>query len=783
MEKLLSKLNPAQREAAVYTEGPQLIVAGAGSGKTRTLTYKIAYLLKLGYKPRRILALTFTNKAAEEMRSRIDSLLGDNYSRHLWMGTFHSIFGKMLRIDAEKIGFTANYTIYDSSDSASMIKSIIKEFKLDNEKYNYKNIQSRISNAKNKLITAEAYAANQDYITEDTKEGRGEFFKIYLEYAKRCKQANVMDFDDLLLYTNILFKISKDSLEKFRGMFDYILVDEYQDTNFAQYLIVKKLSEIHRKLCVVGDDAQSIYSFRGARIQNILNFKNDYPDYKLFKLEQNYRSTKNIVEAANSLIAKNLNQISKILFSENESGSLIKVRRSLDDNQEGYDIGMAIREYCNKENFEFSDFAVLYRTNAQSRIFEDAFRALNIPHKVYGALSFYQRKEIKDVFAYLKLIINHNDPESFKRIINYPARRIGSTTVEKIFEFASKNNVSIWEVVSKINDLYEIKISNETRRHITGFVTFINDMANKLHLIDAYDFIVELVNRSGINNDLLADKTQEGISRYENLQELLNSVKNFVEKRKKSDQASSISAEDYLQDIVLYSDLEEDDDDENESKNVVSLMTVHAAKGLEFKNVFIVGAESELFPSGLSKFSMEEFEEERRLFYVAMTRAMKNLIISYADKRFRFGRIIYMAPSDFLYDIDNQYLDWPDKYDEDEPDTDFERELNNFYSNNIDFVNNKLVIQNQSEKKGPPKIKNPKPENLVSISKIDKILGGNESVNTDIYAEGMLVLHEKFGQGVITKINVIDRKKRADILFDDYGIKTLLLEYAKLQII
>lgn len=782
MEKLLSELNQAQREAVLYCDGPQLIVAGAGSGKTRTLTYKIAYLLKKGVKPERILALTFTNKASEEMRARIDNLLGLDLSRKLWMGTFHSIFGRILRIEAEKIGFTSSYTINDASDSANMVKSIIREFKLSEENYKYRVIYSRISLCKNNMIIPEAYAANQDCINLDINENRPEFYNIYQEYVSRCRKSNVMDFDDLILYTNILFKINKDSLEKFRNLFDYILVDEYQDTNFAQYLIIHKLSKKHRKICVVGDDAQSIYSFRGARIQNILNFKSDYPDCRLFKLEQNYRSTQRIVRAANSLIAKNKEQIPKVLFSEKAEGSLIVVHESSSDQQEGYDVGTLILKMIDEKNYNYSDFAVLYRTNAQSRIFEEVFRNYEIPYRVYGALSFYQRKEIKDVLAYARVVVNVNDTEALKRIINYPSRKIGLRTVEKVFELAAANEVTVWDILSN-----PIKYGNyfgtSAISGINSFVSLINSLREKINVINAYDFFVELVNRSGINDDLRRDTTSEGVSRYENLQELLNSVKSYVKKRHKYETDELRTAVNFLHEVSLLTGPEEDESEE-EQKNKVTLMTVHAAKGLEFKNVFIVGVEDELFPSWIVKSEPSELEEERRLFYVAMTRAMENLHIFHARRRFRYGKTIEMHRSQFIDEIDSKYLFFinpPQQNDDDDDEDDdyisFEDEYNGYWNNSFSESNKRQI--NYTNK---PNYGNLSRKNLISINKYHNT-ASFINANFEDLCEGRKVFHENFGEGIIKEVFSVNNSTRAKIDFGGNGIRTIILDAQKLKII
>lgn len=773
-ERLLKELSPAQKEAVEYTGGPQLIVAGAGSGKTRVLTYKIAYLISKGVNPYRILALTFTNKASEEMKIRIDNLLGYEASRSIWMGTFHSIFGRMLRIDADKIGFTRNFTIYDSADSLNLIKSLIKELNLNDDSYKPKSVAARISNAKNNLVTAEAYAQNNDFLIDDAKENREHFNVIFTKYSQRCKLSNVMDFDDMLLYTNILFKTQPETLNKYRNMYDYILVDEYQDTNFAQYLIIKKLSEMHRKLCVVGDDAQSIYSFRGAKIQNILNFKNDYDDYKLFKLEQNYRSTQNIVDAANSLIEKNTKQIPKKIFSEKDKGSKIRIEKSMTDGLEGISVAENISRMCLEEHYNYSDFAILYRTNAQSRIMEEALRKFNIHYKIFGGLSFYQRKEIKDIIAYIRLSVNHNDIEAFRRIINYPSRKIGTTSVDRILSFSNDSGIPLWDIIKDSNS-YNININAGTKARISGFAYLIQEFSDKVEEINAYDFIAELVNKSGINHDLFSDKSPEGVSRYENIQELLNGVKDFCETKKNDIKNSNISVVDYLENIAILTDNENDKDVEN--KDRVSLMTIHSAKGLEFKNVFIVGAEENLFPNAMAAQSLNELEEERRLFYVAITRAMENLFVCYCVNRFKFGSMTSMEPSRFIKELNPEYVEWPAL----------------MPNNKLDFSEDRKKYSDFGFKeKIMPKIKTvpePKPymptkqRKLVSIDKIKEEQQPASNNPPSDYIPGMNIKHSSFGTGTITEIIGNGMDSKALILFDNGQTKTLLLKFAKLEIL
>lgn len=770
--RILKELNEAQRDAVKYSEGPQLVIASAGSGKTRVLTYKIAYLISQGISPNRILALTFTNKASDEMKVRIDKLLGYEASRSIWMGTFHSIFGRMLRIDSDKIGFTRNFTIYDSADSLNLIKSIIKELNLNDDYYKPKAVCARISSAKNNLITAEAYAQNSDYLIEDEKENRKHFSTVFTKYSQRCRQSNVMDFDDLLVYTNILFKLHKDVLEKYRDRFSYILVDEYQDTNFAQYLIIKRLSEIHRKLCVVGDDSQSIYSFRGAKIQNILNFKNDYEDYKLFKLEQNYRSTQTIVKAANSLIVKNTQQIPKTIFSEKDAGNKIKVEKAMTDGLEGIIVAETVSKMMLTDHYNPSDFAILYRTNAQSRIMEESLRKFNIPYKVYGGLSFYQRKEIKDIIAYVRLTINHNDIEAFRRIINYPARKIGNTTVDKILNYSINTGISVWELISQPH-AYNMNVNSGTCNRIKEFSSLIKYFSEKIDFVNAYDFITELVNKSGINHDLFSDKTPEGVSRYENIQELLNGVRTFCETKQNEEIFNGTSIIDYLENVSILTDIETEDD---ENPDKLSMMTIHSAKGLEFTNVFIVGVEENLFPNALSAMSLIELEEERRLFYVAITRAKENLVICYSTNRYRFGNMTSMQPSRFIKEINSDFLDWPLK-DKNNPVVDFSQDRKNYAAYSY-----KDKTQNKSTENIKPYI-HPKQKKLVRINEISSTKDTNTIVNISEYIPGMRIKHNSFGEGIIEIITEAGEDTKAKVIFDSGDVKTLLLKYAKLEIL
>ncbi|HYQ58647.1 MAG TPA: UvrD-helicase domain-containing protein, partial [Draconibacterium sp.] len=649
----LQNLNGAQKEAVLRTEGPALVIAGAGSGKTRVLTYRIANLLKQGARPSSILALTFTNKAAREMKERIAKVVGEKTARYLWMGTFHSIFSRILRAEHETIGYPSNFTIYDSADSKSLIKTIIKSFQLDDKIYKPGVVAGRISMAKNNLITPNAYVNSSEIRSADKSMRMPQIAQIYKEYAKRCFLSGAMDFDDLLLKTNLLFRDHPEILKKYQERFGYVMVDEYQDTNYSQYLIVKKLAAAHKNICVVGDDAQSIYSFRGARIENILNFKSDYPEHRIFKLEQNYRSTQTIVNAANSIIAKNKRQIPKKVFSENATGKLIKIISALTDNEEGFLVAQEIARLQLSEHYKSEDFAILYRTNAQSRIFEESLRKRNIPYKIYGGLSFYQRKEIKDLLSYLRMTINPADNEALKRIINYPARGIGATTLSKLEAAAINNETSIWKVITDLPTINHANLNKGTTGKIQSFVALIEKFRQLAQNSDAFDTAKTIAEQTGILKELYTDKSPEGLSRHENIQELLNGIQEFSINAKETGEPEKL--ENYLEDVALLTD---QDNEKEEDKNKVTLMTVHSSKGLEFKNVFVVGMEENLFPSNQNGDNKPEtLEEERRLFYVALTRAEENACFTYANQRYRWGNLDFCTPSRFLEDIDEEFLD------------------------------------------------------------------------------------------------------------------------------
>ena len=750
----LETLNPAQLDAVKNVDGPTMVIAGAGSGKTRVLTFRIAYLMEKGIDPFNILSLTFTNKAAKEMKERIGSIIGDTDSRNITMGTFHSVFARILRHHSEKLGYPSNFTIYDTQDSRSLLRTIIKELKLDDKVYKVAMVGSRISSAKNNLISAVAYETNSDVINEDRQSGRPRLFEIYKAYEKRCFLAGAMDFDDLLFKTNVLLRDFPDVLHFYQHRFKYILVDEYQDTNYSQYLLVKKLAAVFQNICVVGDDAQSIYSFRGANIQNILNFKTDYPDYKIFKLEQNYRSSQNIVNAANSVIAKNKDQIQKNVWTSNEVGQKIKVIRTLTDNEEGKLIAQQIFETKQNETANNSDFAILYRTNAQSRSFEEALRKHGLPYKIYGGLSFYQRKEIKDILAYYRLTANHQDEEAFKRIINYPKRGIGNTTIEKIIVAANHYSVSLWEIIESPAQ-YPTEIASGTRTKLNQFVTHIKSFAVDLDKKDAYTLAQHIAVTSGILKDLYADKSPEGVSRYENIQALLSGIKEFTTSVSEGETAF---LSDFMVDVALLTDA---DNEKDEDKDKVSLMTIHASKGLEFPYVFVVGLEENLFPSQMALNSRTELEEERRLFYVAITRAEKNCTLSFATSRYRWGNLITSESSRFIEEIDPQYLELSTPY------KSGGRSLNQ--TNLVNKTVGRIPAQT-----GPKR-------RLTKMSDAPKAKAGPTADSLDLKV-GYNVKHERFGKGKIVALEGSPPTK-ATVFFPKVGNKQLLLKFAKLDVI
>ncbi len=749
----LSELNESQLAPVIHKEGPMIVVAGAGSGKTRVLTHRIINLMLKGVDPFSILALTFTNKAAREMKERIISLVGSSEAKNIWMGTFHSIFARILRNEAEKLGYTSRFTIYDTQDSDRIISSIIKDFLLDKDLYKYKEIRNRISMFKNNLITVNAYENNSDLVEYDLVSRRPKMGEIYKEYVERCFRSGAMDFDDLLLKTNELLNLYPEVLAKYQNQFRYILVDEYQDTNHSQYIIIKALSDKFQNICVVGDDAQSIYSFRGANIRNIIDFQKDYSDVKIYRLEQNYRSTKNIVNAANSVIKYNKNKIDKVVWTANGEGQKIKIRRCLTDGEEARYISRTIKKFVNQENKKNSDFVILYRTNAQSRSIEDAFRKSSIPYRIYGGLSFYQRKEIKDILAYLRVIVNPNDEESFKRIINYPTRGIGLTTIDKIIVGARENSISFFEALERSKEL-KFSIPSKTLYKIENFLTFIKSLQFQSNKLNAFEMVEIVVKKTNFLEELKKESTIDSIAKTENVQELVNGMRDFVEaQREIVDSTGSLN--EFLEDIALATDF--DKNIENESDKV-SLMTIHLAKGLEFPIVFIVGLEEDLFPSALSLSSRSDLEEERRLFYVALTRAKSIIFISYAQSRYRWGKLIESESSRFLKEIDSEYV-------EHEQSNDFE-------------------LYNKFQKKQIRK----KPLNFIGLNNKKKLSRVNSSENisnhsTNIISisEGDKVEHERFGIGVVIKIEGSGGNKSALINFKNSGSKKLLLRFAKLS--
>lgn len=775
----LDGLNTAQKEAVLQTEGPVMVIAGAGSGKTRVLTYRIAHLMQKGVDPFNILALTFTNKAAKEMKKRIGEIVGEGEARNLWMGTFHSVFARILRSEAEKLHYPSNFTIYDTQDSKSLIKSIIKDLGLDDKIYKPGLVLHRISSAKNNLLSAAAYNNNTTIQSEDRQSAKPRIGEIYTAYERRCFKSSAMDFDDLLFKTNILLRDFPDVLYKYQHRFKYLLVDEYQDTNFSQYLIVKKLGALNENICVVGDDAQSIYAFRGANIQNILNFQKDYSDTKVFKLEQNYRSTKNIVQAANQVIEHNQDQLKKEVWTDNVGGNKIKVSRSLTDNEEGNLVANSIIETKLNQQAKNSDFAILYRTNAQSRSMEEALRKKDVPYRIYGGTSFYQRKEIKDLLAYCRLTINPNDEESLKRVINYPARGIGKTSLDRISLKANEEEKSMWEVISSPL-LQQININSGAQSKILSFVDMIRNFQLQSKKKNAYDLVEEIAKSSTILSDLFADKTPEGIARYDNIQELLNGVKDFVENTETENEDKSLAV--FLQDIALLTDADKDKEDDG---NKVSLMTIHAAKGLEFPYVYIVGLEENLFPSQMSLTSRPDLEEERRLFYVALTRAEREVNLSYASSRYRWGSLIYCEPSRFIEEIDEEFLEYNEP--KENPIRTFDSERSSYFkANRSNFNKTKPVGMSKVAKKDPKKASEkviPPHKKMVSIDNAKRPVDPSFAASASKIEKGMRVEHLRFGKGLVTDMEGQDPNRKATIKFDQVGEKQLLLKFAKLRIL
>ena len=754
MEDYLSQLNESQKLPTIHKNGPIMVIAGAGSGKTRVLTYRIAYLMEMGVDPFSILALTFTNKAAREMKSRISLIVGEEKSKNLWMGTFHSIFARILRSEAELLGYSSNFTIYDTQDSERLLATIIKELKLDKDLYKYRNIRNRISSLKNNLVTIKAYLSNQELIQQDNEARRPMFGKVYQTYVNRCFKASAMDFDDLMLKTNELLNRFPEVLAKYQERFKYIHVDEYQDTNHSQYLIIKALADRYENLCVVGDDAQSIYGFRGANIENILSFQKDYLNSTVYRLEQNYRSTQNIVNAANSVIKNNINKLDKNVWTENEEGDKIQINESITDSEEGRYVASSIFENKNNLRLDNDSFAVLYRTNAQSRSIEDALRRKNISYQIYGGLSFYQRKEIKDILAYLRVIINPSDEESIKRILNYPTRGIGQTTVDKLLIYSNENNISLFKTLELLENI-DININNGTKTKLIDFLNLIKSFQLRNKSLNALEIIDEVLKRIGVINLLKAEGTPESVSRIENIEELLNAVKDFIEGQEDVINSEG-SLNEFLEDVALISEL---DKDINETQKKVSLMTIHLSKGLEFSHVYIVGLEEDLFPSALSSSTRSDLEEERRLFYVALTRAEKKITLTHAKTRYRWGKLNDCEPSRFIKEIENKYT-------------------------NHNFSKTKSLFQTSSASNS---LRFKKPEKKSNLKPLGKTRNVNQkSIGNSDYTDlkiGDFIIHNRFGKGVVIETEGLGYDKKAEVKFDTSGVKKILLKFAKYEIV
>ena len=773
MQQYISQLNEAQQQPVFQKDGPMIIIAGAGSGKTRVLTVRISYLMSLGVDAFNILALTFTNKAAREMKKRIADIVGTNEAKNLWMGTFHSVFARILRSEADKLGFPSNFTIYDTQDSVRLISAIIKEMQLDKDIYKPKQILGRISSYKNSLITVKAYLNNPELQEQDAMSKKPRLGEIYANYVDRCFKAGAMDFDDLLLKTNELLNRFPDVLAKYQDRFRYILVDEYQDTNHSQYLIVRALSDRFQNICVVGDDAQSIYAFRGANINNILNFQKDYENVKTYRLEQNYRSTKNIVEAANSIIDKNKTKLEKIVWTANDFGPKVKVHRSITDGEEGRFVASEIFEQKMRNQMLNGQFAILYRTNAQSRAMEDALRKRDIPYRIYGGLSFYQRKEIKDVLCYLRLVINPKDEEALVRVINYPARGIGDTTIEKLTVAANHYKRSVFEVMENI-DKIDLKLNSGTKQKLEDFVTMIKSFQIINEQQDAFVLTEHVAKKTGLIQELKKDGTPEGIARIENIETLMSGIKDFIEGQREIDGARGALSE-FLEDVALATDLDRDTGDDDR----VALMTIHLAKGLEFPYVFVVGMEEDLFPSAMSLNTRSELEEERRLFYVALTRAEHQAYLTYAQSRYRWGKLVDSEPSRFIEEIKDEYLEYINPMDSGyryKPTIDLD------IFGDIDKSKLRLAKPTAGT---PPKKYSDEPVSSANIRKLKPI--GNAPSNSNLFDSkltiGNIVIHERFGKGEVVSLEGAGADKKAEIKFEVGGIKKLLLRFAKLDVI
>ena len=800
---LLNDLNDAQRAAVEYIDGPSLVIAGAGSGKTRVLTYKIAYLLSQGMKPWSIMALTFTNKAAREMKERIGKLVGDDLAQHLYMGTFHSIFSRILRAEAEHIGFNNNFTIYDESDSRSLLKAIIKEMGLDDKTYKPAAVHARISMAKNNLVTAEAYDSDPAILEQNKRAKMPAIGKIYVAYVQRCRQANAMDFDDLLMLTFQLFRDHEEIRQKYAGRFDYILVDEYQDTNHVQMSIVMQLCKEKLRVCAVGDDSQSIYSFRGANIDNILNYQKQLPGTQLFKLEQNYRSTQTIVEAANSLIHHNRNQIQKEVFSKNDKGEKIQYKPAYSDKEEALIVAKNIQRIKRQDDCGYDQFAILYRTNAQSRSFEEEFRKQGIPYRIYGGLSFYQRKEIKDIIAYFRLVANPDDEEAFKRIINYPARGIGATTVMKIADCAHQNQVSFWEVIGNVEH-YGLNVNKGTQTKLENFRLLISSFIDRSHTLDVYELGDAIIRESRISEDIMSGKNADDLARQENLEEFLSGMQTFVAGRQEEGRMDEAYLTDYLQDVALLTDA---DSEGEKDEPRVSLMTIHAAKGLEFATVFVVGLEENIFPSPLAAVSVRELEEERRLLYVAITRAEKHCILTNAKNRFRYGKMEFDNPSRFIDEIDASLIEGG----EETPESSFGGGRSSYggygseggYGGKMPWDRDRSGYRRDYQNSKPVAsqfMADPKPgfKSVRAVNAVHRIMGDTASSSSVALAgssaskassaagslsEGCRIEHQRFGIGTVLKIEGTGENTKATVEFQNAGTKQLLLKFAKFTIL
>ena len=800
---LLNDLNDAQRAAVEYIDGPSLVIAGAGSGKTRVLTYKIAYLLSQGMKPWSIMALTFTNKAAREMKERIGKLVGDDLAQHLYMGTFHSIFSRILRAEAEHIGFNNNFTIYDESDSRSLLKAIIKEMGLDDKTYKPAAVHARISMAKNNLVTAEAYDSDPAILEQNKRAKMPAIGKIYVAYVQRCRQANAMDFDDLLMLTFQLFRDHEEIRQKYAGRFDYILVDEYQDTNHVQMSIVMQLCKEKLRVCAVGDDSQSIYSFRGANIDNILNYQKQLPGTQLFKLEQNYRSTQTIVEAANSLIHHNRNQIQKEVFSKNDKGEKILYKPAYSDKEEALIVAKNIQRIKRQDDCGYDQFAILYRTNAQSRSFEEEFRKQGIPYRIYGGLSFYQRKEIKDIIAYFRLVANPDDEEAFKRIINYPARGIGATTVMKIADCAHLNQVSFWEVIGNVEH-YGLNVNKGTQTKLENFRLLISSFIDRSHTLDVYELGDAIIRESRISEDIMSGKNADDLARQENLEEFLSGMQTFVAGRQEEGRMDEAYLTDYLQDVALLTDA---DSEGEKDEPRVSLMTIHAAKGLEFATVFVVGLEENIFPSPLAAVSVRELEEERRLLYVAITRAEKHCILTNAKNRFRYGKMEFDNPSRFIDEIDASLIEGG----EETPESSFGGGRSSYggygseggYGGRMPWDRDRSGYRRDYQNSKPVAsqfMADPKPgfKSVRAVNAVHRIMGDTASSSSVALAgsstskassaagslsEGCRIEHQRFGIGKVLKIEGTGENTKATVEFQNAGTKQLLLKFAKFTIL